>query len=245
MLTKLSPMEADLHRALGLDASQLVDCGSDGLLLPEAGRALSRLRQRAKKAGFKLCVASGYRSYQRQLAIFNAKASGQRVIRDERGHVLEPASLTDQALLAAILRFSALPGTSRHHWGTDIDVWDSAAVRADYSLKLTNDEYATGGVFCALSEWLDERIVADDAEGFFRPYSRDLGGVAPEPWHLSYRAGARGLALLQSADHLLPLWRGTETAKSLGIEGPIKLLTPLELDAEQVLARYRVIDEPL
>jgi len=26
-----------------------------------------------------------------------------------------------------------------------------------------------------------------DQFGFFRPYRQDKGGVAPEPWHLSYK----------------------------------------------------------
>lgn len=235
-------VDARLYRALGLDSSQFMNCGPDGQLMPEAGQALKRLRKRANKAGFDLRVASGYRSYERQLSIFNAKARGERPIVDDAGRRLLPAALSGEALLAAILRFSALPGVSRHHWGTDVDVWDSAAVNADYQLKLTADEYASGGVFSALSQWLDERIAADDAEGFFRPYVRDLGGVAPEAWHLSYRPGAQGLATLQSLDHLLPLWRADAVVKRWGAMPALVLLETLEHDAEGILARYKVVD---
>jgi len=238
-------VHADLHRALGLDASQLADFGPDGLLLSDAGRALKRLRQRASKAGFELRVASGYRNYQRQLAIFNAKAAGERVILDDNGHIVQRRGLSDKQLLTAILRFSALPGVSRHHWGTDVDVWDPAAVGADYQLKLTGEEYAAGGVFSAMSQWLDERIAADDAEGFFRPFVSDDGGVAPEAWHLSYREGARGLSALQSPGNLLPLWRGGEVAKRWGINAPVALLAALEADIEGILARFKVVDELL
>ena len=38
-----------------------------------------------------------------------------------------------------------------------------------------------------LKDHIIERIAAGDAEGFFRPYAEDRGGVAPERWHLSYR----------------------------------------------------------
>lgn len=245
LLGMAANVDTRLARALGLDSSPLVDCGADGLLLPEAGRALQRLRERANRAGFNLCVASGYRSYQRQLSIFNAKAVGERAIVDEAGRILRPANLSAKALLAAILRFSALPGVSRHHWGTDVDVWDSAAVNADYQLALTTDEYADGGVFSAMSQWLDERIAADDAEGFFRPYASDSGGVAPEPWHLSYRPGAQGLATLQSLENLLPLWRADAQAAEWGITAPLALLETLEQEAEGILARYKVIDELL
>ena len=242
LLDMATHVETRLGRALGLDLSSLIDFGVDGLLMPEAGRALQRLRERANRAGFNLRVASGYRSYQRQLSIFNAKATGERAIVDDAGRMLLPATLSDTALLAAILRFSALPGVSRHHWGTDVDVWDSAAVNADYQLTLTTEEYADGGVFSAMSQWLDEHIVADNAEGFFRPYASDRGGVAPEPWHLSYRPATRGLATLQSLENLLPLWRADPQAEQWGITSSLALLPTLEQDAEGILARYTVVD---
>ena len=41
-------------------------------------------------------------------------------------------------------------------------------------------------MFGPLHQWLDERIAEGTAFGFFRPYDRDRGGVAPERWHISY-----------------------------------------------------------
>ena len=55
-----------------------------------------------------------------------------------------------------------------------------------YQLQLTPQEVADDGMFGALHCWLDEQIAADTAAGFFRPYATDMGGVAPERWHLSY-----------------------------------------------------------
>jgi hypothetical protein len=46
-------------------------------------------------------------------------------------------------------------------------------------------------VFAALHEWLDSRIAKGTSHGFFRPYDRDRGGVAPERWHLSHAPVAR------------------------------------------------------
>jgi hypothetical protein len=46
-------------------------------------------------------------------------------------------------------------------------------------------------MFGPLHEWLDRRILASEAQGFFRPYDRDRGGVAPERWHLSCAPVAR------------------------------------------------------
>jgi hypothetical protein len=83
----------------------------------------------------------------------------------------------------AILLWSALPGASRHHWGTEIDVVDRAAGSPGYQPRLSAAEFAPGGPYAPLDVWL----AANMREfGFFRPYTLDRGGVQPEPWHLSY-----------------------------------------------------------
>lgn len=148
--------------------------------------AYQQLRSDAAQAGFDLRIASGFRSFSRQLAIWNGKVSGQRGIVDDSGNTLAAAELSDWRCVEAILRFSALPGASRHHWGTDMDVYDAAALVDGYQLQLTLDETRAGGPFAALHRWLDERIAANRSYGFFRPYAQDLGGVAVEPWHLSF-----------------------------------------------------------
>lgn len=142
------------------------------------------LQAAAAKAGLDIQIASGYRDYPRQLAIWNAKATGQRPLLDHHSKELNPAEMTETEILWAILRWSALPGCSRHHWGTDMDVWDQAAVPVNYPLQLTPDEYAPAGPFARLSEWLQQHAAS---YGFGRPYAVDRGGVAPEPWHLSYQ----------------------------------------------------------
>jgi LAS superfamily LD-carboxypeptidase LdcB len=148
--------------------------------------AWRRLADDARVAGFELTIASGYRDYTRQLAIWNAKASGERPVLDSDGVPLQLAVLDGWQQVQAILRWSALPGASRHHWGTDVDVYDRAAVPDHYRLQLTPEEVAPGGPFAALHRWLDERIAQNASYGFFRPYDHDRGGVAPERWHLSY-----------------------------------------------------------
>ncbi|HEY3700562.1 MAG TPA: M15 family metallopeptidase [Spongiibacteraceae bacterium] len=144
------------------------------------------LRADAATAGFDLIIASGYRNYQRQLEIWNAKANGARAVLDDSGVAIDINTLSECARAWAILRWSALPGASRHHWGTDIDVFDRAAVPNDYVLQLSAAEAAESGPFGPLHRWLDERMASDCAHGFFRPYQFDRGGVAPERWHLSY-----------------------------------------------------------
>jgi len=148
--------------------------------------AWKALSSAAREAGFDLGIVSGYRNYQRQLQIWNGKADGSRALLDSSGAPLRVDSLDDWGKVQAILRWSALPGASRHHWGTDLDVYDRAAVGADYSVRLVPEEVADDGPFGPLHRWLDERIARDESFGFFRPYDCDRGGVAPERWHLSY-----------------------------------------------------------
>ena len=79
--------------------------------------------------------------------------------------------------------FSALPGASRHHWGCDIDVYAKNLLPQGKSLALEPWEYQTAGYFYPLSVWLSEHA---KTFGFFMPYDKFRGGVAQEPWHLSY-----------------------------------------------------------
>ncbi|MFL0798036.1 MAG: M15 family metallopeptidase [Cellvibrionaceae bacterium] len=147
---------------------------------------LDKLREAARGAGLDLGVVSGYRSFERQLAIWNGKAQGLRPVLDSQGTPLDLSALSDREKVFAILRWSALPGASRHHWGTDVDVYDPSAVTEDYSIQLTVSETCDGGAFTKLHAWLDEQLSSGESD-FYRPYDTDRGGVAPEPWHLSYR----------------------------------------------------------
>ena len=147
----------DTDRLTGRDDSHL--SFRDGIgLTPACWAAFDALRADALAAGFELAIASGFRDFERQLAIFNAKASGSRPVHGEDGAELNVANLEDSARLAAILRFSALPGASRHHWGTDLDVFDAASLPPDYRVQLSPEEVAEDGIFGPLHAWLDARI---------------------------------------------------------------------------------------
>ena len=151
-----------LAQLTGRTQDHLVPCAGGHYLHPGAALALEALREKARRAGFELAVASSFRSYERQLAIFNGKASGERPVHDDLGDPVAMGELTPAGQLSAILRFSALPGTSRHHWGTDLDIYDASAVGDGYRVQLTPQEVAAGGVFDAFHCWLDERMEAGD-----------------------------------------------------------------------------------
>lgn len=150
-----------------------------------------QLQGEARNEGFDLKIFSGFRDFDRQLRIWNRKATGKRAVLDSNAVALDIELLSERELAFAILRWSALPGASRHHWGTDLDVIDEAARPDGYEVELIPEEVNSGGMFGPLHDWLDERMTADDEFGFFRPYEWDQNGVAPERWHLSYAPVAK------------------------------------------------------
>jgi LAS superfamily LD-carboxypeptidase LdcB len=152
-------------------------------LHPQAAAAFLALRAQAASVGIDLIAASSFRDFERQLLIWNDKFYGRRPLLDAAEKPLNRADMDEETLVRAILIWSALPGASRHHWGTEIDVIDQAALPSGHRPALVQQEYAPGGVFERLGAWLP-RHCAD--HGFFRPYDEDRGGVRPEPWHLSY-----------------------------------------------------------
>jgi LAS superfamily LD-carboxypeptidase LdcB len=149
----------------------------------QAAAAVIALRNAACSAGIQLQVVSGFRDFERQLAIWTAKFNGRRAVLDPRGNIIQHSNLYESELIDAILTWSALPGASRHHWGTEIDVIDAAALAPGARAQLVPSEFAAGGCFDRLNVWLDSNM---GRFGFFRPYATYRGGVQPEPWHLSY-----------------------------------------------------------
>lgn len=146
--------------------------------------AYSAMHSAAADAGLSLAIASGFRDFDRQLGIWNRKFSGAAPLYTIDGAQLDYNSLAVGEIVDAIMTWSALPGASRHHWGTDLDVYDPRPFAAgDKSLQLVPEEYDEGGPCHELALWLQRH--AQDF-GFFFPYRQYRGGVAAEPWHLSY-----------------------------------------------------------
>ena len=157
--------------------------GSEFLIHQETLPALVSLRELAARSGMELRVASAFRDYEKQLRIWNAKATGQRTLLDGRGRPVEFSQLSPEQVVFSILRWSALPGASRHHWGTDIDVFDASSLPNGENIQLIPQEAKPGAHQARFSMWLEKTI---PQLGFFRPYASDRGGVSPEWWHLSY-----------------------------------------------------------
>jgi LAS superfamily LD-carboxypeptidase LdcB len=150
---------------------------------PQVVEPFLAMKADAARAGIEIAIVSGFRDFFAQERIWNMKWRGERPLYDPEGCARDHAALAPGELIEAILCWSALPGASRHHWGTELDVVDRAAVPAGYRIQLVPSEAAPGGPFHPLHRWLDENM---SRYGFFRPYRTFRGGVFPEAWHLSY-----------------------------------------------------------
>jgi LAS superfamily LD-carboxypeptidase LdcB len=155
----------------------------DAALQHDAAEPFLAMKNAAMREGIDIRIVSAFRDFAAQQKIWDGKYLGGRPLYDAHGNVREHAQLSAEELVDAIVCWSAVPGASRHHWGTEIDVIDRAALPEGYRVRLLPDEAQAGGVFHRLHCWLDANMARFS---FYRPYRTYRGGVHPEPWHLSY-----------------------------------------------------------
>ncbi|UAA37264.1 M15 family metallopeptidase [Paraneptunicella aestuarii] len=154
-------------------------------LHPEAYKRFLTMREVALSSGVHIDIVSSYRSVEQQLAIWNAKWRGERPLYNRKTELVDAHTLSNEEKLHTILIFSALPGASRHHWGTDLDVYDATAMsNANQTLQLIEAEYAPGAPCYPLFQWMQHH---SHEFGFYFPYIDDVGGIAREPWHISFK----------------------------------------------------------
>ncbi|MCR5535970.1 MAG: M15 family metallopeptidase [Succinivibrio sp.] len=216
---------------LGLTDSALTEFALQEHILGYASalRDLELLFAAAKKAGFELAVASGWRSFDRQLKIFDEKFRGIRTVLDAEEKPLDLSTLPDnQQKIQAITRFSALPGFSRHHFGTDFDIYAPNLLPEGQSLELTAREYQQGNYFYPLGLWLEDNL---SKYGFSRPYS-GKGFIAYEPWHISHLQSAQlflnAFKLDEAVSYLQSLtYNWSEDAALYGRQHGLQLLAKL------------------
>lgn len=150
--------------------------GSDQYLRSEVAAALARMAREAHAAGVLLKAVSTTRSYARQRTIWNGKFTGQRLANGM--NLAEQYPDTLQRCLA-ILEYSSAPGTSRHHWGTDVD------------LNCVSMSYWETEEGRTVLHWLRENA---PEYGFYLAYTEGREhGYQYEPWHWSYRPMAQPL----------------------------------------------------
>ncbi len=188
-----------LQQLTGQTQSHLTRYDQYHQLQPDALAAFLKMQQAAKQDGIDLAIASSFRSFARQQLIWDCKMRGERAILDTSSLPIDPATLTERDKILAILHWSAIPGASRHHWGTDVDVYSPSLLPANTQLQLIPSEYQVGGHQHVLSQWLNKHM---GRFGFYLPYSEERNGVAIEPWHLSYYPLAAKLQACFTIEHL-------------------------------------------
>lgn len=127
--------------------------------------SFKKLKSAAKKDGISLIIVSGARNYYSQKSIWERKFKNN-----------ESKGLNPLENARKILRYSSMPSTSRHHWGTDIDI------------NSLEPSYFESGQGKREYDWLVKNA---DRFGFCQVYTdfnnkdRD-SGYLNEAWHWSY-----------------------------------------------------------
>ena len=156
---------------LGKTKPALFD-GSNFNLRKEAADAFTKMQAAAKQDGMNIYSVSSYRSFDHQQRIWNRKyAAYQKTMKDPN------------KIISAIIEYSSIPGTSRHHWGTDADLIDESQKKVKNPLYYKH--FMEGGIYEKFYGWMNAN--ANDF-GFYEVYTDDLkrSGYNFEPWHWSY-----------------------------------------------------------
>ena len=170
-LNCMNSQNIDYKTLLGIEHSNLV--GDSIKLEKNTFIAMEKMRKAALLDGVKIKVVSGFRDFERQKQIWNRKFK----------KFTTENNLSDLDAIKEIIRFSTIPGTSRHHWGTEIDVIDED-FKNEKNLLISN-KYEDGGIFEKLKKWMDNN---SQKFGFYLTYDNNINrkGFEYEPWHYSY-----------------------------------------------------------
>jgi len=142
-------------------------------LRKEAHDAFVEMKKAAYAGGVNIKVISSYRNFYRQEGIWDRK-----YIKYTEQDEMEPLPAIDK-----IIEYSTIPGTSRHHWGTDIDLVDGfQKVEGDV---LVPEKFGPGQPYENFRKWMTEN---SEKYGFYLVYTDTPGrrGFKYEPWHFSY-----------------------------------------------------------
>ncbi|HIO96896.1 MAG TPA: D-alanyl-D-alanine carboxypeptidase family protein [Leucothrix sp.] len=166
-------------------------------LRKEALNAYIQMHKAARKDGVKLIIRSATRNFNYQKGIWERKWRKQKRSRSAKNKALN------------ILRLSSMPGTSRHHWGTEVD------------LNAFNNKWFESGDGLKLFNWLNKNA---SKYGFQRPYtkkdSKRPTGYNEEKWHWSFTPLSIPMirdARLALDDTKIMGFSGSDTAKSIGV----------------------------
>ncbi len=142
--------------------------------LPAVIHAFWKFKQQAKADGWNLILVSGYRSYRDQRIVWNRSDDDY----------LQHGATDQKKRVEAIMSLVSVPGLSRHHWGTELDISEST-LRG----QLVNVEPDTPERVLKFYAWMEENA---PKYGFCKVYLGKNGAVHNEPWHWSFLPYSRG-----------------------------------------------------
>lgn len=151
---------------------QYIYGGNNMYLRKEVFLAFVKMQDAAALNNINLKIASATRNFDYQNNIWSKKWNGITLVDGKR---LPESIPSDIERFKKILEYSAAPSTSRHHWGTDIDIngADLAYFDSEKGLKEYN--------------WLVENAIEF---GFCQTYNKKgverKSGYNEEKWHWSY-----------------------------------------------------------
>ncbi len=136
----------------------------------DAYEAFKAMYAHALQDGLRLQIRSATRNFYAQKSIWEAKWTGQRLI--ESGENLAETTPDSKERALKILRYSSMPGSSRHHWGTDID------------LNSFENSWFEAGEGLNIYKWLQMHAAT---YGYCQPYTAGRPyGYFEERWHWSF-----------------------------------------------------------
>ena len=154
------------------------------------------MHKAARKEGVHLTIRSAARNFSRQKGIWERKWRGSKI-------------RNKAARARHILKYSSMPGASRHHWGTEVD------------LNAFNNDYFSRGRGKKEYRWLRKNA---GRVGFCQPYSakgvQRPHGYSEERWHWSYQPLAKlytNQARIRLFDDMFTGFKGSETVKAIGM----------------------------
>jgi LAS superfamily LD-carboxypeptidase LdcB len=175
----------------------------------DAVEAFVRMAEDAEQTGYKLKIVSAFRSFSDQKKIWEDKWTGKTLV---GGKKLNTSLPDPQARALKILQYSSMPGTSRHHWGTDFDF-----------NSLDNAYFTTNRDGRRIYDWLVNHAAN---YGFCQVYTSKKGegarttGYEEEKWHWSYTPVAAWYQRQYPSDvgyERLTGFLGADTARAIDV----------------------------
>ncbi|NKI27414.1 M15 family metallopeptidase [Arenibacter sp. 6A1] len=174
ILPGLSLSQESQYSVLELMGKTSIDLfGKEINLRKEAHDAFIDMKKAAYSDGVDLKIVSSYRNFLRQDAIWEGKYL----------QFTEQEGMSPTAAIEKIVEYSTIPGTSRHHWGTDADIIDGYPITTGDVLEV--EKFEEGGPFAYFKNWMDENA---HKYGYYLVYTNNpkRKGFKYEPWHYSY-----------------------------------------------------------